>query len=292
MLRPLLALALGLSLSACASVQPRVSIPLRVATWNMEHLSEDGAQGCRTRTDADYRVMRSYAERLNADVIAFEEVESVGAAARVFDPAKYDLIIEARPAGDHFPCQGQGDRKLTRQAVGFAIRKGLIFDRAPDVTDLQVGDPNLRSGVDITVRPIGRAPLRVLAVHLKSGCFDGLNGKACETLEKQFPVLEQWIDARAVEPIRFIVLGDFNRRLARADDVLWADLDDGQPANADLSLAEGTTTPKCDPRFNEFIDHILLDARATRDLAGFQEQTYAAVDGHPSDHCPVVALLK
>ncbi len=64
----------------------------------MEHLSEDGAQGCKARTDADYAVMRGYAERLDADVVAFEEVESVKAAARVFDPAKYQLIIEERPA--------------------------------------------------------------------------------------------------------------------------------------------------------------------------------------------------
>jgi endonuclease/exonuclease/phosphatase family metal-dependent hydrolase len=292
MFKPLAVLAISLSLAACATTPPAPRAPLRIATWNREHLSEDGAQGCKARTDADYALMRRYADRLNADVIAFEEVESIKAASRVFDPAKYQLIIEERSAGDHFPCGGQEGRKLTRQAVGFAIRKGVQFDRAPDLADLAVGNPNLRSGVDIIVHARGHAPVRLLAVHLKSGCFNGLKGDACQTLQQQIPVLEKWIDARAAEPIRFIVLGDFNRRLARQDDVLWADLDDGQPANADLSLAEGTTTPKCDPRFKEFIDHIVLDARSARDLAGFEEQTYALADGHPSDHCPVVASLK
>jgi endonuclease/exonuclease/phosphatase family metal-dependent hydrolase len=291
MLKPLAVLAISLSLTACATTPPTPRTPLRIATWNMEHLSEDGAQGCKARTDADYALMRGYAERLNADVIAFEEVESIKAAARVFDPAKYQLIIEERPAGDHFPCGGQGGRKLTRQAVGFAIRNGVAFERAPDLADLAIGNPNMRSGVDITIRAPGHAPLRLLAVHLKSGCFNGLKGDACPTLQQQIPVLEKWIDARAAEPVRFAVLGDFNRRLARKDDVLWADLDDGQPANADLSLAESVATPKCDPRFKEFIDHIVLDARATRDLAGFEEQAYAPADGHPSDHCPVVASL-
>lgn len=285
-------LATSLLLAACATTPPVPPGPLRIATWNMEHLSEDGAQGCKARTDADYALMRSYAERLDADVIAFEEVESIKAAARVFDTAKYQLIIEERPAGDHFPCSGQDGRKLTRQAVGFAIRKGIAFDRAPDLADLAIGNPNLRSGVDITIRARGHAPLRLLAVHLKSGCFNGLKGDACETLQQQIPVLERWIDARAAEPIRFAVLGEFNRRLARKDDVLWADLDDGKPANADLSLAEGLATPKCDPRFKEFIDHIVLDARATRDLAAFEEQTYGPADGHPSDHCPILASLK
>lgn len=292
MFRPLAALALTLSLAGCAAMPPASQAPLRVATWNMEHLSEDGAEGCKARTDADYVLLRAYAKRLNADVIAFEEVESAKAAARVFDPTDYDIVLESRTPGEAFPCQGQDGRRLTRQAVGFAVRKGLAFDRAPDITALQVGDPNLRSGVDITLRPKGRPPLRLLAVHLKSGCFNGLAAKACETLQKQIPVLEAWIDARAAEPVRFAVLGDFNRRLARPDDVLWVQLDDGQPANADLTLAEGQITPRCDPRFKEFIDHIVLDARTTRDLAGFEEQAYDPADGHPSDHCPVLAVLR
>lgn len=289
--RPLATLLACLVLAACATAPSAQRTPLRVATWNLEHLSEDGAQGCKVRTDADYAMLQRYADQLRADVIAFEEVESIKAAARVFDPVKYQLIIEDRPSGDHFACGGQDSRRLTRQAVGFAIRKGLAVERAPDLADLALDNRNLRSGVDITVRAPGHAPLRLLAVHLKSGCFSGQSGEACQTLQQQFPVLERWIDARAGEPVRFAVLGDFNRRLARRDDALWADLDDGQPANANLSLAEGATTPKCDQRFKEFIDHIVLDARATHDLVGFEEQTYETRDGHPSDHCPVIALL-
>lgn len=285
-----LTLVLGATLSGWAAAPVQAGEPLRIATWNLEHLSEDGAQGCRPRTEADYALLRSYTERLNADVIAFEEVESVAAAARVLDPAKYQLIIETRPSGDRFPCRGLEGRTVTRQAVGFAIRKGISFDRAPDLTALQLGDPNLRSGVDVTIRAAGRAPLRLLAVHLKSGCASGDKGEACQTLMRQVPILESWIDARAREGVRFAVLGDFNRRLARTNDVVWADLDDADPANADLALAEGPVGPKCDPRYSEFIDHVVLDARASRDLVGFEELTYAGE--RPSDHCPVVATLK
>lgn len=285
------ALALALSLAGCGAGNARAAEPLRIATWNMEHLSEDGTKGCKLRTDADYDVMRRYAERLNADVVAFEEVESVKAAARVFDPTKYQILIEARPAGDAFPCRGLEGRTLTRQAVGFAIRKGITVTRAPDLTDLQLGDPNLRSGVDVTISAPGRAPLRLLAVHLKSGCFSGDKGEACQTLMRQVPILERWIDARAQEGMRFAVLGDFNRRLARSGDIVWSEIDDADPPNADLALAEGGAGPKCDPRYSEFIDHIVLDAQATRDLQGFEELTYA--DGErASDHCPVVATLK
>lgn len=286
------ALAAALALSACVA-QPIAPVgPLRVATWNLEHLSEDGSQGCKPRTDADYAALRLYADRLDADIIAFEEVESVKAAARVFDPAKYDIIIETRPAGTRFPCRGLEGRTLTRQAVGFAIRKGIAFERNADLKNLQLENPDLRSGVDVLVRPRDHAPLRLLAVHLKSGCASGLNGEACATLQSQVPLVEAWIDARANESVRFAMLGDFNRRLARPGDPIWADWDDGQPANADLSLAAGQRGPACDPRYKEFIDHIVLDARASRDLAGFEELTYGEAAARPSDHCPVVALLK
>ncbi|NGM48450.1 endonuclease/exonuclease/phosphatase family protein [Caulobacter sp. 602-2] len=292
MLKSIVALAMIAALGGCATSQARAPAPLRIATWNMEHLSEDGAKGCRPRTDADYVLMRAYAERLDADVVAFQEVESVKAAKRVFDPAKYDVIVEARPAGASFDCRGMEGRTSTRQAVGFAIRKGVDYDRAVDLTELQLGDPNLRSGVDITVRARGHAPLRLLAVHLKSGCASGQSGQACQTLSRQVPVLEAWIDQAAREGVRFAVLGDFNRRLARAGDTIWADLDDGDPANADLSLAEGQTTPKCDPRYGEFIDHVVLDARSARDLVGFEELTYGGGETRPSDHCPIVALVR
>lgn len=291
MRRPVMPLVAAIAFWLTMNATVQASEPLRIATWNMEHLSEDGAQGCRARTDADYAMMRGYAERLNADVVAFQEVESIKAVARVFDPAKYQLIIEERPAADRFPCRGLEGRTLTRQAVGFAIRKGIKFNRAPDLTALQLGDPNLRSGVDVTIRAPGRAPLRLLAVHLKSGCAAGDRGDACQSLFRQVPILENWVDARAAEGVRFAVLGDFNRRLARKDDVIWREIDDAEPANADLALAQGAQGPKCDPRFSEFIDHVVLDARAARDLAGFEEVTYAGGD-RPSDHCPIAAIIR
>lgn len=289
------ALILALAVTACASPGPPASPPvgLKIATWNLEHLAEDGATGCKPRTDADYAALRSYADRLDADVIAFEEVQSAKAAARVFDPAKYTIVIEARLGdGGRLECRGLLGRYLNRQAVGFAIRKGLAFKRYADLTDLQLGDPNLRSGVDILVRPKGRAPIRMLAVHLKSGCASGASGQACPSLLAQAPVLERWIDARAVEDARFAVLGDFNRRLAQGGDAVWADLDDGQPAFADLTLAAGSQGPRCDPRFKDFIDHIVLDRRAAGDLAGFEELTYDDGGERPSDHCPIAARLR
>ena len=106
---------------------------------------------------------------------------------------------------------------------------------------------------------------------------------------QQVPVMEAWIDRRAAEDVRFAVLGDFNRRLAQAGDTVWADWDDAQPADADLSLAAGATAARCNPRYSDFIDHIVLDRRAAADQLGFEERTYGGEA--LSDHCAITVTL-
>ena len=94
---------------------------------------------------------------------------------------------------------------------------------------------------------------------------------------------------RAAEGVRFAILGDFNRRLGMPNDTVWADWDDASPANADLALASGDQSARCNPRYRDFIDFIVLDRRATEDLRGFDEKTFEG-EGL-SDHCAVSASL-
>ncbi|MCW1430227.1 endonuclease/exonuclease/phosphatase family protein [Novosphingobium sp. JCM 18896] len=292
-------LALILLLAACAaphtpSRDARASnaAALRLASWNLEFLAEKDGTGCEPRTAADYAAMRRIANDLDADVVAFQEAESPMAAARVFDPARYVIVMENRAGNPTGTCGGRHpEQPFIRQAVGFAIRKGIAFDRNPDVTSLQTGDPQLRSGVDVTIRPRGRGAIRLLGVHLKSGCFTGAEAKACPVLLGQIPALEAWIDAAANGAQRFAVMGDWNRRLALARDAVWSEIDDGVPANADLRLADEGVPPACDPRFDSFIDHIVLDKRAGRDMHSYSEVRYAEGEKHYSDHCPVVVTL-
>lgn len=297
MMHRLLATSLLAGLSSCTTpaTPPTArgdNATIKVASWNMEFLAEKDGAGCAPRTAADYVAMRKIVDTMSADVIAFQEVENEAAAARVFDPARYSIVMERRPGEASGSCGGRHpNQAFIRQAVGFAVRKGLTVARNPDVTDLSLGNPQLRSGVDIRVSVPGRQPLRLLAVHLKSGCFEGNSSNACEVLQQQVPILERWIDAAAQAPDRFVVLGDWNRRLAQAGDAVWAELDDSEPANADLRLADDGIAPRCDPRYTAFIDHIVLDRRAGSSLAGFVETTYAEGQKHLSDHCPVSVLL-
>lgn len=288
--------AIALATAACSAVPTDAARTqgLTLASWNTEHLAERNGTGCRPRTDADYAAMRAHVARLGADVVAFQEVESKAAAERVFDPAEWTVLIEDRPGDARTAdCGGRAQGQTIRaQRTGFAIRKGLAFERQPDVTALQLGDADLRSGVDVIVRPRGTQPLRLLSVHMKSGCSAGDSNAACAVFFRQVPVLEQWIDARANEGMRFTVLGDFNRRLALPGDAAWADWDDADPANADLARAGGNRKATCNPRYPDFIDHIVLDRRASADLESFSELTYADGAEHLSDHCPVSARLR
>ena len=297
MTRHALIAALCLIATSCTGIPDRhtASSPpatLAVASWNMEHLAEANGSGCRPRTDADYAAMREYADALAADVIAFQEVESRAAAERVFDPARYSIEIERRVGTDRKGECGGGRAGLTinAQRTGFAIRKGLAFERQADFTDLQVGNPDLRSGVDVVVRPAGGRPMRLLSVHLKSGCSAGDRNDACPVLFQQVPVMERWIDSRAAEGMRFAVLGDFNRRLVMPGDAVWADWDDGVPANADLARASGDQSARCNPRYKDFIDYIVLDRRAGADVLAFEEKTFSA--DALSDHCAIKVQLK
>lgn len=286
----LLPLVSALTLAACAHVAPTASPTLKIASWNMEHLAEANGSGCRARTEADYAAMRDYVARLDADVIAFQEVESAAAAERVFDPGAYTVVIEDRVgSGRGGACRGLEGQTINAQRTGFAVRKTLPFERLPDLTALQVGDADLRSGVDLILRPRGGEPLRLLSVHLKSGCSSGDSAEACRLLFRQVPVMEDWIDARADERVRFAVLGDFNRRLAMPGDRVWGEWDDASPANADLAPASGERGAQCNPRYRDFIDFIVLDRRATADLRAFEEQAFGATA--LSDHCAVAATL-
>ncbi len=253
---------------------------LVVATWNIEWLAAVDGKGPVHRSKADYARLARYARALNADVVALQEVAGPKAAARVFDPKEYRF---------HFAGRG-------RQRVGFAWRRHLNVVVQPDLHAL--GRKHLRPGADIEVRT-GGLRLRLLAIHLKSGCHkQSLKSprSACRKLARQVPVLESWIDARARDNTPFLVLGDFNRRLGD-DDAMWIELDDGDPAAADLTLVS-TARPACwNRRYSKLIDHIVVGRNAARWVQpdSFRELVYdpadAAFEATLSDHCPVSVRL-
>lgn len=252
---------------------------VRIATWNIEHLRAENQQGAVKRDDADYVKLAELAAELDADIIALQEVDGPEAAARVFDDSEYNFFFS--------------DRNNT-QRTGFAVRNDITVTSDLDFIELSIDD-TLRRGTDITVDIDGQ-PLRLLSVHLKSGCFDrplSSSSNACEKLERQVPLLESWIDDRTIEGIPFVVLGDYNRRFDTPGDDFFPDIDDAAPPGLDLvRVTDGRTSDCLDGRFPLYIDHIVLDEQSAPFVvpASFRQVLITQDDMDEfalSDHCPI-----
>ena len=257
---------------------------LKVATWNLEWLTARPKGDPGLPDDAgpkaaeDIAALRGYAGALDADVVAFQEVDGPEIAAQVFTPDRYAIYAT---------------NDQVTQRVGFAVRRGLQVERNPDLAGLDVypaARHRLRSGADITlVLPAGR--LRLLAVHLKTGCHDAHLDSAsrnCETLRRQVAPLQGWIAQRREEGVPFVLLGDFNRRMDRPRDDLMAALTSSGPL---LRATEGHGSPCWGG--GSFIDHIMAGGAArgwmqpdTLRVLVYRETSPEAKE-HLSDHCPV-----
>jgi exonuclease III len=282
MLRIVLLLSLTLLLPGLAA-----ATELKLSTWNLEWLTDRQAGDRELPSDAhpkqpaDIDLLQQYAMQLDADVIAIEEVDGPVVAARVFPRDKYSIHMSR----DHVV-----------QRVGIVVRRGIHYDVNPDVTALDVGPSHaLRSGVDITLT-LQPAPLRILAVHLKTGCFDRPLNKephgACEELAEQRTALIDWINARQADGIAFAIMGDFNRHMDGKDQ-FWSGLKRAAPL---IRVTEGHSSPCWGSE--SFIDHIIL-GDAARDwlvpdslrVLSYRE-TGAEWKERLSDHCPVSVRLR
>lgn len=296
-------LLLGFSVAAAAK-------PIRIATWNLYNLhdvpDEPLRKGAPARSRDDYALLRKYAERLDADVIALQEVNGPAAAALVFPESEYELHFSGRYTEDR-----KAHRVSDRIYTGFAVRRG-VFEKVAkqDYGELSVrtssGRPT-RWGTDLIVEKSGRR-LRLLSIHLKSGCFRGSlespRSDNCATLARQRAPLEQWIDRRASEDAAFVVLGDFNRAFDLHDqkDHVWREIDDGSPRGLNLWRLPFDWESQCwsgsRHHHRHPIDFFVFDERAWRmvDQDSFEQITYAPADRDaarrtPSDHCPIVVEL-
>ena len=291
--------------SRLAPAQPPVPAEwIRIATWNLNrlHWRTGGAlwRGAVARSREDYRTLARYARGLDADIVAFQEVNGPRAAARVFTPRDYDL---------HF--SGRYDARYDDIYNGFAVRKGVFDEVAKrDHAALGLGSGSryqLRWGVDLTVSRGGRK-LRLLNVHLKSKCFnrslENPRSRPCRTLARQVEPLEAWIDARWREGVPFVVLGDFNREMDRhgGRDHLWAAIADDDPPGLELRRLSAGRDPACwrgtSRHFRYPIDFFVFGARAWQrvDAGSFRQVVWTDADadprrGLPSDHCPIAVDL-
>lgn len=290
----LLLVAATSSIRFCAAAEPAA---LTVATWNLEWLVTPGTahaarMAClagrrsslpcdvalRSRDSADLARLASYARETNADIFAFQEVESAAIAGRIF--RGYAICM----------ASGRGV-----QHVGFAVRPGLPHRCGNELESLTL-DATQRAGMTLWFAPDTPEAIELLAIHLKSGCADAAldsGTAACSILARQSHALAQWISQRAAGG-RFLVLGDFNRGDDDiTEDPFWLTLaGGGQPPF--LLAGQGAPFRGChrgEP-YTRAIDHLLV-SRAL--VASLLPGTHGRVNFRSadlaryrlSDHCPV-----
>ncbi len=288
---PMRALLLALLLLLAV---PLHAAELRLVTWNIAWLTTRPAgdpmlpESVRPRAPADIALLRGYAARLAADVVALQEVEGPEAAALVFDRAQWRFF---------FP----DERDVQR--AGFAVRRGIAARQNPDLAELDTAPRarfSQRRGTDITISHGGQE-LRLLSIHLNSGCWGGpmepQRDRNCATLARQAEVLAGWIAAREAEGADWAILGDFNRRMEHPRDEMTAILGAagrfGRPTR-------GQSNPCwADARGGRpFISHILLGgaARGWWRQGALEVVVYAergrAYRQRLSDHCPIAVTLR
>ena len=268
-------------LSLCG---PACAGDLKFSTWNLSWLTlrpaNTGAlpDDVQPKRPEDIDTLRRYALLLDADVVAFSEVDGPALAARVFPPDRYVIHIT---------------QDNVVQRAGFAIRRGIDFTANPDLVALDVhahAKYHLRSAADVTLNlPSGK--LRLLAVHLKSGCredrLDAAANPACQTLALQLPHLSEWVSRRTDEKMPFVLMGDFNRWM-EGRDAFFAELQ--RPAK--LLRAEAGKHSPCWGGAG-FLDHIIAGGAAigwmrpdSLRVLVYREGT-AEMKERLSDHCPV-----
>jgi endonuclease/exonuclease/phosphatase family metal-dependent hydrolase len=273
---------------------PLHAAELKLATWNIAWLTLRTAtdellpRGLTPRQPGDFARLADYARRLEAHVVALQEVDGAEAAARVFDPRDHQFFFT---------------RENDIQRTGFAVRRGIAVTQHEDLAALDLAPEarfSQRRGADITIEANGRR-LRLLSIHLNAGCREGpmqaSRGRECENLLRQSEVLARWIAERRREGAAFAILGDFNRRMDHPRDEMSALF----AAAAPLTRAtEGASNPCwADARGGRpFIDHILLGgpARDWLQRNSLRVMVYAERDpafrDRLSDHCPISVRLR
>ena len=293
-----------------------------------------------TRTPAAYQVkldalretVEGLIERENVKVIAFQEVRS----------ADVIKVVLGKYADKFAVCDA---KHSAFQTLAFAWDKSLTSQPGECTTEskLAVKDPPNDPNAVRSVRPGLRLSLTInnqnvsfMNVHLKAGCASVNNSdqrypgrlltdanEACEVFNRQVPILENWIETVAAASPRFVLLGDFNRRIddeqamnidksqVRADGTdpasankveangkvstryLWQEISDGSPLlhQVPLSTKDGGCTGI------QGLDHIVIsDALKKLNSAQIPSQKIGVVTKpgqtiETSDHCPRVVKL-
>lgn len=275
---------------------------LVIATWNIANLhhieGEKPRPWANPRDTIDYERLAEIARKINADIIALQEIGSPRAAAKIFDENRYHIIISDRYHQDSSdgPIE-DSDKAVKGIYTAFAIDKQKFPKpvvqtiSALSIQNVEIDREGMpanhvtRSGLAFNFS-IKDQKIRLLNVHLKSSCaghstypvYDAPKNEPnnpyasrfdCRTWLAQSMILENWIEQQDELGQLVIIGGDFNRRFNRvfgennAPERSWSHLNDGAPNQLILLKGPESKNQTCwenhSEHNDEFIDFFVYD---------------------------------
>lgn len=266
---------------------------LTVTTWNLQWLSSQSAAtlAIPPRTQDDYSQLSAVFFNLNADVLAFQEVNDRLAIKQVVGD-DYLIVFSDREKSSNTEYQFSDINQYT----GFAIKKFLKYRNPQDV--ILTNRAKLRFASYIIIYPEHKAPVHLLNVHLKTGCFakDHPEKQACIVLKQQAGELNHWLKQRDKRGDSYMITGDFNHNLSYTNDWLWHILTKDLRQRPTLTTQH--THNRCvivnpqnhqqETKYKWLIDHTI--ASADLDVDDAEQITYPhhwITTYRLSDHCPL-----
>lgn len=279
----------------CLIGNQAIAKPLTISSWNIEWLSTNEAVNkfSDKRDQVDFDKLGTYFQSLNADVVAFQEVDDVNAIQRVAGD-QYQILMSDRA----LPKNSNHQFKEVNQYTGFAVRKGVPLTDYADFPLETTSNSKLRFASYIVIETETK-PIHMLSVHLKAGCSGAYkSNRDCSRLKEQAQQLNKWIKQRERNNEYYAILGDFNHNLAYSRDWMWKEL----TQYTDAQLATRKTRADCKVRsnrnnhrthqFRSVIDHIVVSESLNADPAKQQVfKTQDVLDYKLSDHCPVSTTI-
>ncbi|SFO11061.1 hypothetical protein [Nitrosospira briensis] len=297
----------------------------------------------RVETEENYNVkldgLRATVENLIQNkkmrIIPFQEVKSQEIIEHVLGKFVEQFNVCVAPHTTFQTVAFAWDKTISSGAYGCVPNPDLAITEQPKDDEDEAFSHRVRPGLSLEL-VVNGSPVTFLNIHLKSGCANlktsgGFPGRKmtdphanCIMLNRQIPILEDWVDYVARESPRFVLLGDFNRRIdeeakaavseteVRADgtdpagpntkddlgrvnsNYLWQEIADGVPPMHQVPL---TSTERGCTGFKG-LDHIVISDPVKLAQAGVLESGKIAVvkkKRQPiatSDHCPRITILE
>ncbi len=298
--------------------KPATGGAIRIATYNIENFfdHEVGGESSSNKTPvkpaAHRKAVADAIHKINADIIAFQEVESKDTITKFRDEYLKDMGY------DHIASIDAGDPRGIEQSIlsRFPIKDEKNWPAIPlegthpnnlgNKKNPDAGKPMIlhRSPLRVTVSVPAREgakpqDITLFAVHHKSGAYYGYEREAETT--KTLSLLREFEKDHPGQPM--LVLGDFNARMFEPPVEVYSK---GGLVDALTGVAGGVESKEFLSHVSgRTIDHILLNAPAaamvaldTRFVLGTPQRP-EGVDwrktdppaGYGSDHYPVVIDL-